>query len=54
MGLFSSMMRSRQSHSDKLVREHMAFLESMSARDRADIGLKPHQFEKVARQMMLK
>jgi uncharacterized protein YjiS (DUF1127 family) len=54
MGLFSSMMRSRQSHADKLVREHMAFLENMSARDRADIGLKQGQFEKVARQMARK
>jgi hypothetical protein len=54
MGLFASIMRSRQLHADKLVREHMAFLENMSARDRVDIGLKQGQFEKVARQMAQK
>jgi uncharacterized protein YjiS (DUF1127 family) len=54
MGLFSSLIRSRQSQADRVFRDHIAFLESMSARDRADIGLKAGQIEKTARQMTRK
>ena len=54
MGLFSSLIRSRQSKADRVFRDHMAFLENMSARDRADIGQKAGQIEKIARRMARK
>jgi hypothetical protein len=54
MGLFSSLIRTRQSTADRIFRDHMAFLESMSARDRADIGLKQGLMENTARQMTRK
>ena len=54
MGLFSSLIRARQSQADRVFRSHLAFLENMSARDRADIGMKQGQIENVARQMSRK
>lgn len=54
MGLFSGMIKSRQRLADKKFEDHLAFLQSMSARDRADISLKMSQIEGVARQMAKK
>jgi hypothetical protein len=49
MGLFSTLIRKRQSQVDRVFRDHLAAFESMSARDRADIGMKQGQIKKTAR-----
>lgn len=54
MGLFTSLIRTRQAHADRVFHDHLSFLESMSARDRADIGIKQGQIEIIARQMSRK
>ncbi len=54
MGLFSALMKSRQRAATRTFEDHLAFLQSMSARDRADISLKMSQIEGVARQMAKK
>jgi uncharacterized protein YjiS (DUF1127 family) len=54
MGLFSGLINSRQRAADRRYAEHLAILQSMSARDRADIGLNLGQIETVARHMAKK
>jgi hypothetical protein len=51
MGIFSSLIKSRQRAANRRFAEHLAFLHGMTPRDRADIGLKAGQIETVARQM---
>ena len=54
MGFFSGLINARQRAADHRIRQHLEFLQSMSARDRADIGLKAGDMESVARQMAAK
>jgi uncharacterized protein YjiS (DUF1127 family) len=54
MGLFSGLINSRQRAADRRYAEHLAMLQGMTRRDRADIGLKAAQIETVARQMAKK
>ena len=54
MGLFSTLMKSRQRAAVRTFEDHLAFLQAMSARDRADISLKMGEMEGVARQMAVK
>ena len=51
MGVFSRLMNSRQRVADRKYEDSLAFLQAMSARDRADISLKMSQIEGVAREM---
>jgi hypothetical protein len=51
MGIFSGLINSRQRAADRRYADHLAFLQGMSPRDRADISLKMSQIETVARQM---
>ncbi len=51
MGVFSRLMNSRQRVADRKYEDSLAFLQAMSARDRADISLKMGEIEGVARQM---
>jgi hypothetical protein len=51
MGIFSGLIKSRQRAADRRYEDHLAFLQNMSPRDRADISLKMSQVETVARQM---
>ena len=51
MGMFSRLMNSRQRAADKRFEDSLAFLQAMSARDRADISLKMGEIDSVARQM---
>lgn len=51
MGIFSGLINSRQRAADKRFEDSLAFLQAMSARDRADIALKAGDIEGVARQM---
>jgi uncharacterized protein YjiS (DUF1127 family) len=54
MGIFSGLINSRQRAADRRYSEHLAMLQGMSQRDRADIGLKAGDVETVARQMARK
>jgi hypothetical protein len=54
MGIFSGLINSRQRAADRRYADHLAFLQGMSPRDRADISLKMSQIETVARQMAAK
>jgi hypothetical protein len=54
MGLFSGLLNSRQRAADRRYHDHLAFLQGMNPRDRADISLKMSQIETVARQMAAK
>jgi hypothetical protein len=54
MGIFSGLINSRQRAADRRYAEHLALLQGMSPRDRADISLKLGQIETVARQMAAK
>jgi hypothetical protein len=54
MGIFSGLLNSRQRAADRYYHEHLAFLQGMSPRDRADISLEMSQIETVARQMAKK
>jgi hypothetical protein len=51
MGLFTTLIRKRQSQVDRVFRDRLAAFDSMSARDRADIGMNQGQIKKTARQM---
>jgi hypothetical protein len=54
VGIFSGLFNSRQRAADRHYHEHLAFLQGMSPRDRADISLEMSQIETVARQMVKK
>jgi uncharacterized protein YjiS (DUF1127 family) len=54
MGFFSGLIKARQRAADHRIRQHLEFLQGMSPRDRADIGLKAGDVESVARQMAAK
>ena len=54
MGIFSGLINSRQRAADRRYQDHLAFLQGMSPRDRADISLRMSQIETVARQMAQK
>jgi hypothetical protein len=54
MGLFSALMKSRQRAAARTFEDNLAFLQAMSARDRADISLKMAELEGVAHQMITK
>ena len=51
MGFFSGLIKARQRAADHRIKDHLAFLQSMSPRDRADISLRMSQIDTVARQM---
>jgi len=51
MGFFTELFCRPRPQTERRYREAMALLETMSAADRADIGIKPADFPRLARAM---
>jgi len=54
MGFFTEMFTRPRPREDARYRAALAVLNAMSASDRADIGVKPADFPRIAREMSLR
>ncbi|MCB1453508.1 MAG: DUF1127 domain-containing protein [Rhizobiaceae bacterium] len=54
MGFFTELFMRRRSKADERYRAALNILNAMSPADRADIGIKPADFPRIAREMSLR